>query len=406
MGWMSWERFWCNADCNKFGNMCLTQEMFHQQADLLVSLGLKDVGYDNVHLDDCTYGEHPSRDPVTGYLLPNKTNFPDGYKALGDYIHSKGLKFGFYGAMSENTCAGYPSGSWGPEHNGTWGHIQTDVDSYVSWGVDYIKMDGCNGAYQCAKNSTPIQSYQIGYPEMGRALMKSGRDIAFSCSWPVYLQTKKGGMCPETEKEENHHVYSTMIENGCNTWRNTWDIYDVFWNVARTIEYYGEWGQYLAQFAGPGRWNDPDMLLIGNPGITVEECQTQLAIWSILAGPLIMGNDLRNLTEGSLKVLLNKDAVAVNQDPLGKAGWRISTEGPKNSSQVWFRALHDGYAAALYNALDTPQSVTFTFKDANLTEDVHFYDIWNQTALGTQKNSYTASNVAGHGTMFYKITTL
>eukprot|EP01063_Lacrimia_lanifica_P036143 TRINITY_DN7094_c0_g3_i1.p1 TRINITY_DN7094_c0_g3~~TRINITY_DN7094_c0_g3_i1.p1 ORF type:complete len:437 (+),score=56.28 TRINITY_DN7094_c0_g3_i1:72-1382(+) len=410
MGWMSWERFWCNADCNKFGDMCLTQKLFHDQADLLVSLGLRDVGYDTIHVDDCTYNENPSRD-AEGYLVANKTTFPDGYAGLGTYFHSKGLKFGFYGAMSPNTCAGYPSGSWGPQNpDGTWGHIQTEVDSYQAWGVDYIKMDGCNGAYHCAKNDTPTQSYQVGYVAMGHALQAAAKKanltkIAYSCSWPVYLQTPTGGMCPETDKEVNHQVYSAMIEAGCNVYRNTWDIYDVYWNVANTIEYYGVWGEYLARWAGPGHWNDPDMLLIGNPSMTTTESQTQLAIWSILAGPLIMGNDLRNLTEGSLEVLLNKDAIAVNQDPLGKAGWRLRKGGQYNTSQVWFRTLQDGYAAALYNSHDhLPADVTFDFAMANLTAATYaFFDIWNGTSIGAQHTNFTRT-VAPHGTLFYKLT--
>ena len=193
---------------------------------------------------------------------------------------------------------------------------------------------------------------------MGAALANSGRDIVYSCSWPAYIGSN------ESEKP-----FSTFIADGCNLWRN-WDDIQCNWNsLSSIIDDWGDWGPVLTTYAGPGHWNDPDMLLIGNDCITDAEARTQMAIWSIIAAPLIMGNDVRNLTASTLAILSNEHAIAVNQDVLGKQGLRLTASNV--SEQVWARPLHDGsVAVGLYNKADTTRPYPTTCPgDWNMTTD-------------------------------------
>eukprot|EP00456_Euglypha_rotunda_P009189 TRINITY_DN11977_c0_g1_i26.p1 TRINITY_DN11977_c0_g1~~TRINITY_DN11977_c0_g1_i26.p1 ORF type:complete len:424 (-),score=57.84 TRINITY_DN11977_c0_g1_i26:99-1370(-) len=270
-------------------------------------------------MDDCWEQKSPPR--TNGQLVANTTRFPSGMAALGQYMHSKGVQFATYTAESTSTCGGYP---------GSQGYEQTDAKTFASWGVDYLKVDGCGS----------VSYYNTGYPLMGQSLIDSGRDIVYSCSWPAYLGTD------ETSKTD---CYNTMIQIGCNLWRN-WDDIQCSWSSLQSIiDHYGDYGDYLQQFAAPGHWNDPDMLLIGNDCINDDEARTQMAIWSILAAPLIMGNDLRNVVASHKPILLNKEAIAVDQDSLGKAGVRVS---PKGATEVWSRVMGDGSrAVGLFNKL-------------------------------------------------------
>jgi len=182
-------------------------------------------------------------------------------------------------------------------------------------------VDGCGS----------VAYYSTGYPLMGNALAASGRDIVYSCSWPAYLGSN-----------ESTKPFQTMIDIGCNLWRN-WDDIQCSWgSLVSIINYWGDWGPVIAPFAGPGHWNDPDMLLIGNDCITDDEARTQMAIWSIVAAPLIMGNDLRNVTASQRAILQNKEAIAVDQDSLGKQGLRIT---PQGATEIWARNLSDGSVA-------------------------------------------------------------
>ena len=319
MGWMSWELFRCNVDCSEDPTSCISEAMYKAQVDALADGGYVAAGYTGIHMDDCWENKNPSRDPDTGNLIPNATRFPSGLKALGDYMHGKGATFGLYTAESPHTCGGYPASA---------NNEEKDAKQFAEWGVDYIKVDGCGDK----------SYYENGYAAMGAALEASGRDIVYSCSWPAYIGNN------ESEKP-----FSTFINDGCNLWRNWRDIQCEWDSLDGIINHWGDYGSVLAPYAGPGHWHDMDMLLIGANCITVEEERTQMAIWSISAAPLIMGNDLRNVSDASKNVLLNKDAIAVNQDPLGQMGVRVSANA-SDAQQIWARNLaNDNVAVGLYN---------------------------------------------------------
>lgn len=309
MGWMSWEIFRCH----------INQTLFEQMTDRIVEDGYLAAGYDTVSVDDCWMNR--SRDDH-GLLIADLTRFPKGMKALGDYMHSKGVRFGTYSDAGTLTCERYP---------GMKGHEEADATTFASWGVDYLKLDGCNNNRS---------NFAIDYPAAGSALQSTGRNITYSCSWPAYIGSN-----------ESRKPFDAMIAAGCNLWRNWMDIQCNWDSLAEIIDHWGDWGEVLQQSAGPGHWHDPDMLLIGNDCLSIDEQRTQMAIWSISAAPLIMGNDLRKVSEQSKAILLNRDAIAVNQDPLGKMGIRHSSYSSASPTQTWFRELTNGdIAVALYFA--------------------------------------------------------
>lgn len=323
MGWMSWQFFRCNLatpvdDCtNPLTTNCISEALYKGQTDALVSGGFLAAGYNGAHMDDCW--PEWQRDPATGELVANRTRFPSGIKALADYMHAKNVQMALYTAESSETCAGYPA---------SLNHETLDANTFASWGVDYLKVDGCgNNA-----------AYPKGYKDMGAALAASGRNITYSCSWPAYIGN-----------DETQKPFDTFIADNCNLWRN-WDDVQCDWgSVSSIIEHWGTYGEYLSQFAAPGHWHDPDMLLAGIGCITTAEEQSQMALWSISAAPLIMGNDLRNVSAAGRAILLNPEAIAVDQDPAGKMGFRIT---PAGNTEVWARNLSDGaIAVGLYNKL-------------------------------------------------------
>ena len=293
---MSWEVFRCNIACDTDPDNCISENMYKSQADAMVAGGFRDAGYASIHMDDCWEQKVPPRDPKTNKLRAEPTRFPNGMKALGDYYHSKNISFAAYTAESTRTCGVYPASA---------NHEALDAKTFAEWGVDYMKVDGCGpGAY-----------YAEGYKAMGAGLEASGRDIVYSCSWPAY-----------TGANESTKPFQTYIDDGCNLWRNYRDIQCNWASLSGIIAHWGLYGEALQPYAGPGHWHDMDMLLIGTTSqghdggtagercVTLEEEKTQMAIWSISAAPLIMGNDMRNVTAASKKILFNKDAIAVNQD--------------------------------------------------------------------------------------------
>lgn len=313
MGWMSWEIFRCNTDCKNEPNNCISEVLYKQQADAMVEQGFNKFGYNSIHMDDCWERKVPPRDPATGRLVGDPVRFPSGMKALGDYYKQKGIKYALYTAESPTTCGGYPASA---------NHEELDAKTFADWGVDYMKVDGCG----------PAGYYNHGYQAMGAALENSGRAIEYSCSWPAYIN---GG-------NESRQPFATFIEYGCNGWRNWDDIQCNPTSLFSIIDHWGDYGEALQPFAGPGHWHDMDMLLIGNGCVSHDEEMTQMAIWAISASPLIMGNDMRNVTAASKSILTNADAIAVSQDPLGQMGIRISNNTAK---QLWSRVLGDGSVA-------------------------------------------------------------
>lgn len=340
MGWLAWERFRCNTDCKTFPDTCIGENLFMEQATRLARDGWLDVGYNIVHIDDCWAVR--DRNNKTGKIDPDPERFPHGMKALGDYIHKLGLQFGIYGDMGTHTCGGYP---------GSMGYEDVDAKTFASWGVDMLKFDGC---YSDEKQQ------EVGYPAMSKALNATGRPIIYSCSWPAY----QGGLPPQ--------VNYTLLGEICNVWRNYGDIQDDWDDIVDISGWWGDHADVLVPAAGPGRWNDPDMLIGGNFALTVNQAKVQFGLWAILAAPLFLSTDLRTMDAEMKKVLQNVAVIKVNQDPLGIQGRRVLNEtdaGILKDMSVWTRPLiDDEFAVAVvsYRTDGRPQPIHFTLKQAQL----------------------------------------
>ncbi|XP_067000152.2 alpha-N-acetylgalactosaminidase isoform X2 [Anabrus simplex] len=338
MGWMTWERFRCETNCKDYPDECISEKLIRDTADMMVSEGYADAGYEYVIVDDCWLSHKRDSD---GRLQADPDRFPNGIKALADYVHAKGLKFGIYEDIGTYTCMGYP---------GVDGHHEIDAQTFADWGVDYVKMDACY---------TSHINVSEAFPDFGRALNKTGRPIVFSCSWPTAL-----------EKPINFEP----IKQHCNLWRNNGDISDDWGMVKAIIRHFaGEQDNY-APLAGPGHWNDPDMLVIGNYQLSLEQSKVQMAIWAILAAPLLMSTDLRNVYPEYKAVLQNERVIAVSQDVLGIQGRRI-IEDTKNHLHVWTRPVTPvvgeeySYAIAFWSYRNdgNPHTFKISLKDAGLT---------------------------------------
>ncbi|XP_070541806.1 alpha-N-acetylgalactosaminidase-like [Ptychodera flava] len=325
MGWIVWERFRCNVDCVEDPDNCISERLFKDTIDRIASDGYRDAGYQYVNLDDCWMSHE--RD-ASGRLYANETRFPNGIKALVQHANSKGVKLGIYEDVGALTCAGYP---------GSLGHMQTDAQTFADWGIDYLKFDGCF--------SLPWRM-DHDYPEMTRALNKTGRPIVFSCEWPWYQS--------EVLIKPNY----TLIGEDCNLWRNFNDIQDSWESVLSVIDYYAREQDTLIAASGPGRWNDPDMLLVGDFGLSYDQSKVQMAMWSIFAAPLMMSNDLRTISPQARDILLNKEVIAIDQDPLGKMGRQVIK---RDSIEVWTRPLSDNnYASVVLNRRTDGMPYNFT----------------------------------------------
>ncbi|XP_078682945.1 alpha-N-acetylgalactosaminidase-like isoform X4 [Branchiostoma floridae x Branchiostoma belcheri] len=330
MGWLAWERFRCNVDCVDDPYNCISERLFMQMADRLAEDGWKDAGYDHITIDDCWMSME--RDDQ-GNLYANKTRFPNGIKKLADYVHSKGLKLGIYLDFGTHTCGGYP---------GSIKYLKQDAETIAGWGIDLLKMDGCYAN---------VSDMSWGYPDMEQYMNKTGRPILFSCSWPAYA----GGI----------KVDYSVLEKHCNMWRNYDDIQDSWDSVTGIIDWYGDNQNVLAPAAGPGHWNDPDMLIVGDYSLSYEESKAQMAMWAILAAPLFMSNDLRSISAEARSILMNKEVIRISQDSLGMQGRRIIKD---HGIQVWMRDLDDGkdgdMAAVFLNTRTdgTPTNYTLQLK--------------------------------------------
>jgi len=343
MGWNSWNKFQCNVDEN----------LLRQTADAMVKSGMKDAGYQYVIIDDCW---QVSRDK-DGNIIADPEHFPSGIKALADYIHSKGLKFGIYSDAGDKTCAGRPASR---------GHEFQDAHQYAAWGVDYLKYDWCN---------TTTQDAHASYALMREALNASGRPIVFSmCEWGTakpWLWAKDVG----------------------NLWRTTGDIMDKWdgkekWSLGMLTILDMQDG--LESFAGPGHWNDPDMLEVGNGGMTLAEYRAHFSLWAILAAPLISGNDLRDMKPEIQEILTNKEVIAIDQDRLGRQGRRVHKDG---DLEVWARPLEGGNrAAVLLNRGTVEKSIAVNWVDldypSHVTAEVR--DLWQKKDLGKFKDGFSA----------------
>jgi alpha-galactosidase len=356
MGWNSWNKFACNV----------SEELIKQIAGAIVSSGMKDAGYQYIVIDDCWQVDRDSQ----GNIIPDARRFPSGMKALADYIHAKGLKFGIYSDAGTLTCQKRPGGR---------GYEFQDARQYAVWGVDYLKYDWC---------STSTQNQQASYSLMRDALVKSGRPMVFSlCEWgssKPWLWARDVG----------------------NLWRTTGDIQDC-WDCRR------DWGGMgfvhildlqdgLESYAGPGHWNDPDMLEVGNGGMTTTEYRSHFSLWCILAAPLIAGNDIRSMSPEIAGILTNKEVIAVDQDQLGMQGRRVKREG---DLEVWAKQLADGSrAVALLNRGPAESKISVTWNDLGYPDylPASVRDLWAMKDLGKITGSFS-SPVPSHGVVMVRI---
>lgn len=313
MGWLHWERFMCNTDCDADPDNCISERLFMQMADVMVKEGWKEAGYEYVCIDDCW----PSKQrDAKGRLQADPKRFPSGIKKLADYVHSKGLKLGIYADLGSLTCGGYP---------GSLGHHEIDAQTFADWDVDLLKYDGCYLDWKLVEE---------GYRNMSKALNKTGKSILYSCEWPLYVW-------PYAKPD-----YAAIRET-CNHWRNYADVYDSWSSIKSILDWSADHQDIIVSSAGPGGWNDPDMLVIGNFGLSPDQEETQMALWAIMAAPLIMSNDLRDINPRSKALLQNKYVIAINQDSLGKQGCRMSKG---NDFEVWERPLAENRRAiAIFN---------------------------------------------------------
>uniref|UniRef100_G3TIT7 Alpha-galactosidase n=2 Tax=Loxodonta africana TaxID=9785 RepID=G3TIT7_LOXAF len=303
MGWLHWERFMCNVDCTEEPDSCISEQLFMQMADLMVSDGWKDAGYQYLCIDDCWMA--PTRDSK-GRLQADPERFPGGIHHLANYVHSKGLKLGIYADVGQKTCAGYP---------GSFGYYDIDAKTFADWEVDLLKFDGCF--------CDSVKHLADGYKHMSLALNRTGRSIVYSCEWPLYLWPF-------------HKPNYTEIRQYCNHWRNFGDIFDSWQSVKGILDWSSSNQDTIVDVAGPGGWNDPDMLVIGNFGLSWDQQVTQMALWAIMAAPLLMSNDLRHISPQAKALLQDKDVIAINQDILGKQGYLLRKE---DKFEVWERPL-------------------------------------------------------------------
>jgi alpha-galactosidase len=362
MGWNSWNKFGCNV----------SDEMIRGMADAMVKSGMKDAGYQYVVIDDCWQVERDKE----GNIVPDAKRFPGGIKPLADYVHSLGLKFGIYSDAGSKTCAGRPGGL---------GHEYQDALKYAAWGVDYLKYDWCHTTTQDAKAS---------YANIRQALEAAGRPIVLSiCEWGSHLPWLWGA------------------EVGGNLWRTTGDISDKWqskkkWpdgsccelGVADIVDL--QVGLY--SFAGPGHWNDPDMLEVGNGGMTETEYRSHFSLWAILAAPLIAGNDLRDMKPEIQQILTNKEVIAVNQDTLGREGRRVHKDG---DLEVWAKQLKDGgRAVILFNRSASEQNVAVAWEDIGYPDHLSaaVRDLWQKKDLGKFTGKFSAP-VASHGVVMVTV---
>jgi alpha-galactosidase len=348
MGWNSWNKFACNVD----------EKLIREVADAMVSSGMKDAGYTYINIDDCWHGDRDS----LGFIHPDAKRFPSGMKALADYIHSKGLKMGIYSDAGSQTCGGRP-GSRGFEFQ--------DAKTYASWGVDYLKYDWCN---------TEGLKAEGAYKTMAAAIRKAGRPIVLSiCEWGT----------------DKPWIWGPQVGH---LWRTTGDIYNCF----DCINDHGTWKSWgtmqildkqdgLRKYAGPGHWNDPDMLEVGNGKLTPGEDRAHFGMWAMIAAPLIAGNDIRTMSKETQAILTNKNVVAVNQDSLGIQAFKYVV---KDSVEIWFKPLKNGkWAAAFLNRSKSSQKVNFDWNTEMVKDEVFSKDLNAKNTVYKLKNLWTGKSI-------------
>jgi len=364
MGWNSWNTF----------RLDINEDVVKGIADVFIEKGFKEAGYEYIVIDD---GWQISRHK-NGTIIADPKKFPSGIKALSEYIHAKGLKLGIYSDAGTKTCGEFP---------GSRGYEYQDASTYAKWGIDFLKYDWCFTGNQSAPDS---------YLLMRNALEKAGRPIVFSiCEW--------GSQKPwEWGKGVGH------------LWRTTYDIRPC-WDCGEEVVYQGKSFENfigftkildqqvgLESYAGPGHWNDPDMLEVGNGNLDLEENRAHFSLWCILAAPLMLGNDVRDLSPDILDILTNKEVIAIDQDPLGKQGIKVSDSG---NLEVWSKQLKDGSrAVVLFNRSDSKKTMTVTWNDIGYPSrlPMKVRDLWKRKDMGEFSEEYV-TKVPSHGVVMIKI---
>jgi alpha-galactosidase len=358
MGWNDWYSFGCN----------LNEKLVEQTADAMVSSGMRDAGYKYVNLDDCWLSH--SRD-ANGNLQADPAKFPDGIKAVADYVHARGLKLGIYEDVGTKTCAGYP---------GSYGHVQQDAGTFASWGIDFVKADWCNVPFSDFPGLTQQQVAIKLYTAYSQALRATGRPMLFSiCEWNPSLQ-------PWT--------WAPAI---ANMWRTSNDYGDSWSQILANLDEEAS----IAQYAGPGHWNDPDILQAGLGGMTASEDQAHFSAWAMLAAPLLAGNDLRTMSATTKAILTDRDVIAIDQDPKGAEATRLSHT---SNADVWTRPLANGdRAVMLLNRGDSPATISTTAHDTGLPSAGAYAvrDLWAHST--TESAGVIAASVPAHSAMLYRV---
>jgi alpha-galactosidase len=350
MGWNSWNKFKCGAEVN--------EDVIKKIADTFISSGLKKAGFNYIIIDDCWQGERNS----DGILLPNKDRFPNGIASLADYIHSKGLKLGLYTSVGAHTCAGFP---------GSLNYEEKDLNIFSEWGVDYIKVDWCD-----ATNLDPKKQLSMWRDY----ILKSKKPLVFSVVvWPP----------------ENFIIHGRNISN---MWRTTGDIED---NWDSMIDIINKNSKYT-HYGGQGAWNDPDMLEVGNGGMSLDEYKTHFGMWAMMSAPLILGNDIRNMDENISSLLTNTEIISVDQDRLGIQA-KLIYDG--DLYQIWSKPLYGTAlrAVAIVNISNKELNFKLSLsKFKILSNIIYFRDLWTHKNEGFFINSRNMS-IPPHGMKLYKI---
>jgi len=363
MGWNTWNKFACNV----------SDELVRGMADAMVKSGMKDAGYQYVVIDDCW---QVSRD-AQGSIVADAQRFPHGIKAVADYVHSLGLMFGIYSDAGALTCQKRPAGL---------GHEYQDARTYASWDVDYLKYDWCN--------TLPGQDARSSYANIRQALDASGRPIVLSiCEWGT------------------HQPWLWGKEAGGNLWRTTGDIQDHWagqqkWPdgscCSNGMLDIADQNEPLYSAAGPGHWNDPDMLEVGNGGMTTTEYRSHFSLWALMAAPLMAGNDLRSMTPEIRDILTNKEVIAIDQDSLGRQGRRVAKDG---DLEVWAKQLKNGdRAVILLNRSSSAQQITANWEQLGYPEHLSasVRDLWAHKDLGKSTGKFSAQ-VESHGVVMVTV---
>ncbi len=361
MGWNDWYAFQCN----------LNEPLIEQTADTMVSSGMQAAGYQYVNLDDCWLSHN--RD-ASGNLQADPVKFPHGIKAVADYVHARGLKLGIYEDVGTATCAGYP---------GSYGHVQQDADTFASWSIDFVKVDWCNVPFGDFPGMSQQDVAKKLYTAYSQALKATGRPMLFSiCEWNPALQ-------PWT--------WAPAISN---MWRTNNDYGDTWDQIVANLDQEAA----LAPFAGPGHWNDPDILQVGLGRTSAAQDQAHFSAWSMLAAPLLAGNDLRSMSAASKAILTNREVIAIDQDPLGAEATRLSHDG---DADVWTRTLANGdRAVMLLNRGTVPLSIGTDARAVGLPDSgaYRIRDLWAHTA--TESAGRIIASVPAQSAVLYRVAPL